>query len=455
METTMKAIVNAIIVTVDARDTVIRNGMLLIDGTSLGYVGPMDAARIPRGAEIVDCQGRFVAMPGLIDTHNHSSLIRGVDENLDLVDWLPVYDLEHRTCTPQDARQAYRLGYLECLLNGTTTVQDMHRHMDQAAIVAGQMGLRVFLAPYAADVPPYDFFETSDANEQLIKEWHGAFDGRVQVEAGIEDVFYSSATMYRRALDMHEKYGVRIHTHGPEHSEEEATAQARFGMSITELLAKRGMLGDFLSLGHCVPISESDMELIAQAGASICHCPVSAAKLGCGTAPVKQMEDAGINVSLGSDGPIDNNSMDLFQEMKVASLMQKARYRDAKIFDARHMLRMATINGARSLGMADSIGSLETGKQADLILIGLDHPSLRPVCWNEGSSDTNLLWALVFAMQGNFVDTVIVAGQTLVEHGHLLTDDEDEILESAQRQGADWMRRRNAAFDQLLAPIRE
>ena len=451
----MQAITHVILVTVDSNDTVIRDGLLLIDGTGFDYVGEMDAARIPRDADIMDCRGRYVAMPGLIDTHNHSSLIRGVDENLDLVDWLPVYDLEHRTCTPQDARQAYRLGYLECLLNGTTTVQDMYRHMDQAAIVAGEMGLRVFLAPYAADVPPYDFFETSDTNERLIKDWHGAFDGRVQVEAGIEDVFYSSDMMYRRALEMHEKYGVRIHTHGPEHPEEEDTAQTRFGMSITQLLAKRGMLGDFLSLGHCVPISECDMELIAQAGASICHCPISAAKLGCGTAPVKRMEEAGINVSLGSDGPIDNNSMDLFQEMKVASLMQKARYRDAKIFDARHMLRMATINGARSLGMEDSIGSLEAGKQADLIMVGLDHPSLRPVCWNETSTDTNLLWALVFAMQGNFVDTVIVAGKTLGRHGHLLTDDEDEILESAQAQGVDWMRRRNAAFNQLLAPIRD
>ncbi|MGN0103882.1 amidohydrolase family protein [Bifidobacterium thermacidophilum] len=451
----MRAITHVSIVTVDSDDSVIRDGMILIDGSTISYVGPMNESRITSDCDIRDCNGRFVAMPGLVDTHNHSSLIRGVDENLNLVDWLPVYDLEHRTCTPQDARQAYRLGYLECLLNGTTTVQDMHRFMDQAAQVAGAMGLRVFLAPYAADVPPYDFFETSESNEQLIREWHGSFNGRVQVEAGIEDVFYSSEEMYAEALRMHEKYGVRIHTHGPEHPEEESTAQARFGMSITQLLASRGMLGDFLSLGHCVPISHADMDLIAEAGASICHCPISAAKLGCGITPVKEMEEAGINVSLGSDGPIDNNSMDIFQEMKAASLLQKAKYHDASIFDARHMLRMATINGARSLGMEDSIGSLEVGKRADIILIGLDHPSLRPVCWNDDGTDTNLLWALVFAMQGTFVDTVIVDGNTVVEGGRLLTDDQGEILDSAQRQGEDWMRRRNAAADSILAPIRD
>lgn len=451
----MKAITHAIVFTIDAQDSIIPDATILIEDDRLSTIGPSDEVSIPKDAEITDCEGSYVVLPGLIDTHNHSSLIRGVDENLDLVDWLPVYDLEHRTCTPQDARQGYQLGYMECLLNGTTTVQDMHRHMDQAAQVAGELGLRVFLAPYCADVEPYDFFESSEDNERLIRDWHGAFDGRVQVEAGIEDVFYSSAEMYSTALDFHDRYGVRIHTHGPEHAEEERTAQKRFGMSITELLHQRGLLGDFLSMGHCVPISRNDMDLIAQAGASICHCPISAAKLGCGTAAVKDMMDAGVNVSLGSDGPIDNNSMDLFQEMKVASLMQKVRYQDAKVFDARLMLRMATINGARALGMQDELGSLECGKKADLIMISLDHPSLRPVCWNEQRTQTNLIWALVFAMQGGFVDTVIVDGKTLVKQHHLITADETSIIHDAQRQGSIWMDRRNAAADQLLQPIRD
>lgn len=451
----MKAIVNAILLTVNKQNDVIKNGTIHIDGKNIAYVGPTNhAPALPLDAEIIDCKGQFAALPGLIDTHNHSSLIRGVDENLDLVDWLPIYDLEHRTCTPVDARAGYRAGYMECLLNGTTCVQDMHRYMNQAAEVAGEMGLRVFLAPYAADVYPYNFFETSESNEQLIRDWHGAFDGRIQVEAGIEDVFYSSEDMYAKALNMHEQYGVRIHTHGSEHPEEEVTAQTRFGCSVIELLSKRGILGDWLSLGHCVPISRSDMDLIAEAGASICHCPVSAAKLGCGIAPVKEFEEAGINVSLGSDGPIDNNSMDLFQEMKICSLMQKARYRDAKIFDAVHMLRMATINGARSLGMENQLGSLEVGKKADVVMVDLNHPSLRPICWNEKDTETNLIWALVFAMQGGFVDTVLVDGNILVRGGHLVNTDEEDIIKHAQQQGSDWMKRRNAAANNVLLPIR-
>lgn len=196
------------------------------------------------------------------------------------------------------------------------------------------------------------------------------------------------------------------------------------------------------------------MDLIAESGASICHCPVSAAKLGCGTADVKAMEEAGINVSLGSDGPIDNNSMDLFQEMKVASLMQKVRYADATIFDAAHMLRMATINGARALGMDHAIGSLEAGKKADLIMVDLNKPSLRPVCWNNDHDDTNLIWALVFAMQGNYVDTVIIDGMTVVENGTLKTMDQSTIIDEAQAQGEQWMRRRNALLPHTLQPIR-
>lgn len=451
----MQAITNAIVFTVDDDDSVFPDATILVDDDRIKAIGPSNDVVIPEDAIIIDCDHRFAVLPGLIDTHNHSTLIRGVAENLNLVDWLPVYDLEHRTCTPEDARESYRLGYMECLLNGTTTVQDMARHMDQAAQVAGDMGLRVFLAPYAADVPPYTFFETSDGNERLIREWDGAFDGRVHIEAGIEDVFYSSETMYRKALDMHERYGVRIHTHGPEHPEEERVARERFGMSIIELLRQRGFLGEYLSLGHCVPISHRDMDLIAASGASICHCPTSAAKLGCGTAPVKDMVDAGINVSLGSDGPMDNNCMDLFQEIKTGALMQKVRYGDATIFGARQMLRMATINGARSLGMEHEIGSVEAGKKADLIMVSLDRPSLRPICWNEDSTQTNLLWALVFAMQGNFVDTVMVDGTILVKGGHPVTFDGQEIIESAQRQGENWMRRRNAAANQILQPIRD
>lgn len=444
---------NVIAFTVDATDTVLPQATILIeDGKISSISASSDPVVALAGDEIIDGNGTMLAIPGLIDAHNHSSLIRGVAENLQLVDWLPVYDLEHRSITPSAARSAYELGYLELLKNGTTCVQDMYRHMHEAADVAGALGIRAMLAPYAADEEPYDFFETSEANEQLINDAHMTHDGRVRVAMGIEDVFYSSERMYAFATECAAKYGVRVHTHGPEHPEEEQQVRARFGMSTIELLDSRGFLGPHVSLAHCVPITDSDMAIVASHQTSICHCPVSAAKLGCGHAPVDRMIAAGINVALGTDGPIDNNSMDLFQEMKFASLMQKARLGDAAAFNEKQMLRMATINGARALGMEDEIGSLEVGKSADIVLIDTNRPNLRPIYWE--AEETNLYVALAFAMQGNHVSRVLVQGKTLVNNGVLITGDEQEILTRAQSEGEQWMRRRSAVADRLLSPIR-
>ena len=446
---------NVIAFTVDNDDSVIADATILVEDGTISWIGrstdfPHDQRS--RDYPVIDGRNGLAAIPGLVDAHNHSSLIRGVAENLQLVDWLPVYDLEHRSCTREDAHAAYELGYLECLKNGTTTVQDMYRFMNEAASVAGEFGMRVMLAPYCADEPPYDFFESIEDNEQLIRDVHMSFGGRVRVSMGIEDVFYCSEDMYHFATRCHEQYGVRIHTHGPEHPEEEREVRARFGRSTIELLDSRGFLGAHVSMAHCVPISRSDMDIVAARGVSICHCPVSAAKLGCGIAHVDEMMAAGINVALGTDGPIDNNSMDLFQEMKFASLMQKARLGDAATFDQKQMLRMATINGARALGMADEIGSLEAGKSADIVLIDTNRPNLRPIYWED--DDTNLYWSLVFAMQGNHVDTVLVQGETVLTEGRLVRGDETAILANAQAQGEKWMQRRAEAAHRVLAPIR-
>lgn len=446
---------NVIAFTVDARDRIIRDATIIVRKGRIDYVGPADDAPplLPgETATFVEGGGHTLAIPGLVDAHNHSSLIRGVAENLELVDWLPVYDLEHRSITPADARASYKLGYLECLKNGTTTVQDMYRHMHEAADVAGEMGMRVMLAPYCADEEPYDFFESIESNEQLVRDVHGTFDGRVQVSMGIEDVFYSSERMYAYALECHEKYGVRIHTHGAEQFEEEQEVIARFGMSTAQLLESRGFLGDFVSMAHCVPFTRSDFDILASHGVSVCHCAVSAAKLGCGISPAHVMVDAGINVALGTDGPIDNNSMDLFQEMKFASLMQKALLKDARAFDHKTMLRMATINGARALGLDAEIGSLEVNKSADIVLIDTNRPNLRPIYWDD--DDTNLLWAVVFAMQGNHVSTVMVQGRILLDNGVPTTVDEAAIIAEAQEQGERWMSRRKDAEKFLLPPIK-
>ena len=448
-------ITNVIIFTVNRKDEIIRSGTVIIEDGIIKKVGRKEEINIPLyAAKIIDGNNQMALLPGLIDTHNHSSLIKGIAENQRMVDWLPVYDLEHRACIEEDAYHAARLCYLECLKNGTTTVMDMYRFMHRSAEAATELGIRVHLAPYAADVEPYTFFETTQTNEKLIKTYHMSNNGRVRVWMGLEDLFYCSEQMYKDAVRCQKEYGVGIHTHGCEQEEEEQTIIKRFGKSSIDVLEERGILGEKTLLAHCVWINDEDIKKMAATGTKLAHCPISAAKLGCGVARVPLMKQEGVTVSLGSDGPIDNNSMDIFQEMKFASLIQKATHCDALVFGAKEMLRMATIDGAKALGMESEIGSIESGKSADLILVDCFRPNLCPIYWNEDDTDTNLIWNLVFASRGSDVDTVMVQGEILVEKGRTTRVSENEIIISAQIQGTDWMRRREIHKQYITKPIK-
>ena len=447
-----KVITNVIIFTVNEKDEIIPNGTVIIRDGAIAKVGQKEKIPLPQDAdEILDGRGRMALLPGLIDTHNHSSLMRGVVENQRMVDWLPVYDLEHRACTEEDAYHAARLCYLECLKNGTTTIMDMYRFMHRCAQAAGELGIRLHMAPYAADVEPYHFFDTTKTNEALIKSHHMSQHGRIRVWMGLEDLFYCSPRMYQEAVRCQKEYGVGIHTHGCEQQEEEAVVRRRFGKSTIDVLEERGILGEKTLLAHCVWIGDEDIKKMAATGTSLAHCPTSAAKLGCGIARAPRMIQEGVNVSIGSDGPIDNNSMDLFQEMKFGSLIQKAAHCDALTFGAPQMLRMATINGARSLNMEKEIGSIEAGKSADLILVDCFRPNLQPVYWD--GTDTNLLWNLVFSANGSNVDTVMVQGEILVRGSRAVKVNEAEIIERASIQGTDWMRRRSMHKKYMTKPI--
>lgn len=435
-------ITNVVIFTVDSRDRVIRNGTVIVKNGLIAAVGKKEEIQIPTDAdEIIDGRGQMALLPGLVDSHNHSSLMRGVAEDLRLVDWLPIYDLEHRACNEEDAYHAARLTYLECLKNGTTTIMDMYRFMHRSAEAARELGIRVHLAPYAADIQPYDFFESTKSNEQLIKTHHMSQNGKIRVWMGLENLYYCSEAMYKAAVLAQREFGVGIHTHGCEQQEEEQSIIKTFGKSTIDMLEQRGILGEKTLLAHCVWVNDDDIKKMAATGTNLAHCAISAAKLGCGIARIPRMLQEGINVSIGSDGVIDNNSMDLFQEMKFASLIQKATQRDASIMGASQMLRMATINGAKSLNMENEIGSIEVGKSADMILVNVFKPNLQPVFWNE-EDVTNLLWNIVFSAKGENVDTVMVQGEILVRHGRTTKASETEIMLMAQQQGEDWMRRR-------------
>ncbi|HBT55627.1 amidohydrolase [Halopseudomonas aestusnigri] len=426
------ALHDAAIFTVDPGNRVIPRGTLIVEDGRISAVGPSDELIIPPGMPVIDASGHAL-LPGLIDAHSHSSLMRGVTENMQLMEWLPYYQLEHRALTEDYAFHSARLCYLDALKSGTTCVMDMYRFMHRCADAAGEIGLRVNLAPYVADEPGKDFFATRAENRALIHSHHGSQNGRIQVWMGLEHLFYCTPDAYREALECQAEYGVGIHTHACEQKEEDDAVKAHFGRRSIAQLDHYGILGERTLIAHCVWLNDDEIKRIADTGTAISHCPISNAKLASGVARVPEMLAAGITVGLGTDGPVCNNSLSLFEEMKFASLIQKATRLDATVLPADQILRMATINGARALGLGDRIGSLEVGKQADLLLLDLAQPNLTPTEINAAGG--NLLWNLVFAADARNVAAVWVDGRQLIANGRATRVNEQQVLSEAQQHG--------------------
>ena len=426
------AIRNAALFTVDSHNRVIPEGTLIVEDGNIIALGAAGEMSIPDGYPIIEAAGHAL-LPGLIDCHSHSSLMRGVTENMQLMDWLPYYQLEHRALTEEYAYHSARLCYLEALKSGTTCVMDMYRFMHRCADAAGEIGLRVNLAPYVADAPGKDFFATRAENRALIHTHHGSQNGRIQVWMGLEHLFYCTADAYAEAVQCQRDYGVGIHTHACEQREEDQAVEQHFGRRSIAQLDHYGILGERTLLAHCVWLNDEEIKRLAETGTAIAHCPISNAKLASGVARVPEMLAAGLTVGLGTDGPVCNNSLSLFEEMKFSSLIQKATRLDATVLPAEQMLRMATINGARALGLDREIGSLEVGKRADLLLLDLKLPNMTPA--EIDTRGGNVLWNLVFAASSQNVASVWVDGQQLIADGLATQVSEAQVLAQAQSQG--------------------
>ncbi|MBQ0748385.1 MAG: amidohydrolase [Marinobacter sp.] len=426
------AIRHAAIFTVDPRDRVVPAGTLVVQDGIITQIGDDREVNIPEGCEVIDARGHAL-LPGLIDCHSHSSLMRGVTENMPLMEWLPWYQLEHRAMTEEFAYHSARLCYLEALQSGTTCVMDMFRFMDRCADAAAELGLRVQLAPYVADKPGKDFFSTREENRRLIHSHHETRNGRIRVWMGLEHLFYCTGDAYREAAQLSREYGVGIHTHCSEQKEEEQAVTAELGRRSLAMLDHYGILGERTLLAHCVWLNDDEIARVADTGTSIAHCPVSNAKLASGVARVPEMLAAGVTVGLGTDGPVCNNSLNMFEEMKFASLIQKAARLDATTMPADQILRMATINGARALGLDGEIGSLEVGKKADLLLLNLSRANMTPVSVNEEGG--NLLWNLVFSAGSTNVAGVWVDGVRLIDNGEAVQVSQRSVIAAAQFQG--------------------
>ena len=427
---------------IDDQNTVMPNGAVLIgpDGT-IQAVGEAAAITAANPEVFVKRLEHRLLMPGLINTHAHSGLLRGTAEGLPVWEWLQQYiDPMHRVVNAREAEIASYLCYAEALLSGTTTIVDMWRHMHGSAKAAAQLGIRAVLVPYVAEHPDHNYFETLNTNEALIQQWHGGANGRIHVWVGLEHMFYATPDAWKRAMDISRHYQVGFHTHSNESKFDVEETQRRYAMRPIEALESFGLLeAPRTLLAHCVWLSDNEIELLVQHHVGVAHNPISNMKLASGAARVVDLLAAGVAVGLGTDGEKENNNLDMFEEMKVSSLLAKLSRLDAAALDAWSVCRMATITGARALGLEAAIGSIEIGKQADLIAVRTDTPRMTPLLTG---SDGNLHHNLVHAVQGGDVDLTMVAGKIVVENGRLLTADLRELIADANAAVPDLFRRR-------------
>jgi 5-methylthioadenosine/S-adenosylhomocysteine deaminase len=429
-----------IVIPCEGRRQVYDPGSVLVEDdriVAVGTVSEIDALGV--GAAVIDASGHAV-IPGLHNTHLHSGLLRGTAESKSLWDWLRDYvDPAHRALTPQIAESASLLCYAESVRAGTTSVMDMWRFMEGSARAAEAVGLRATLVPYVADEEGYDYFESLESNRRLLESHRSAADGRVRTWVGLEHLFYCTPTAFRAAVALAEEFDTGLHTHSSETIWEVQESLKRFGRRPIEEFYNRGILGPRTVVAHCVWLDDREIELLARTGTSVAHCPCSNMKLSSGPARVADLRAKGIAVGLGSDGEKENNNLDLLEEMKFASLLQKVTTLDPTAGDPWDVLAMATLDGARALGLAELTGSLEPGKRADLVTVDLRQLHTTPLLHGD---DFNAVAHLVFSASGHDVDQVWVDGRLLVEGGRVLTVDASAVREQAQAAAEELFNRR-------------
>ncbi|HUK28193.1 MAG TPA: amidohydrolase [Candidatus Acidoferrales bacterium] len=415
------------IVTQDKNRSVLRDASILIRDGKIEQIG-----RVGGSAEVeIDGHGK-VALPGLINAHTHLSMVlfRGYADDMVLQDWLQkkIWPLEAKL-NAEACYQGALLGSAEMIMSGTTTFMDMYFYMEDVAKAVKESGLRALLSYGMIDL--YDSAKAKaerKKSEEFFNFLQKLNTPRIRFAVAPHAPYTCSAETLIWAKEFAEKNDIPIHIHIAETRKEQADSQKQHGARVIEYLDKIGALSKKTVGAHCVWLTKSEVSLMAKAGASVTHCPVSNMKLASGgVAPLPEMFDAGIAVSLGTDGAASNNTLDMFETMKVCALLHKAHRWDPTVLNAQKTLDLATIDGARALGMEPEIGSIEVGKRADIILLNLNRPNMTPIYGPE-----TVVSDIVYSAASGNVDTTIVDGNLLMQDRQLKTVDLGKTLNSAQ-----------------------
>jgi 5-methylthioadenosine/S-adenosylhomocysteine deaminase len=423
-------VANGIVVSMDAERRVFSPGSVAIRGDSIAAVGPPDRiAKDYRGADTIDARGRVV-IPGLINTHTHAPMVlyRGLGDDLALMDWLQkyIFPAEAKTVSPAFVRTGTQLAALEMIKSGTTAYVDMYYFEEEIGRVTKQAGLRGVLGQTIIEFPVPDAKTPADGlkrAEAFIREFQK--DELITPAVAPHAVYTNDAAALAGSRDLAARYGVPLVTHLSETEAETKLSLDRHAARPVAALETLGLLTTRTIAAHAVWIEPQEIAVLRKHGVGVAHNPESNMKLASGTAPVTGYLAAGVPVGLGTDGAASNNDLDMFEAMRQAAFLHKLVSRDPRTVSAQTALEMATIGGARVIGRAHDLGSLEPGKRADLVIVRMDQPRQTPMY--------DPISHLVYTTRGDDVDTTIVNGRVLMRGGKVLTLSESDVLAAARK----------------------
>ena len=418
---------NGTLVTVDGHMRIIEKGWIGIQAGIIRTIEISTPDRPPPAASLtLDANGGIV-MPGLVNTHTHlpMSLFRGLADDLPLMEWLNahIFPAEARFIGPDTVHWGTLLACAELLLSGTTCCGGGYFHEETVAQAVAATGLRAVLAQGVIDFPAPG---VPDPAQNIIhaREYAHRWNGRnhlITPSIFCHAPYTCSDETLKAAKTAADEWGLCFQLHVAETRFERDQSITEKGLSPVAHLDRLGILDHRTLMAHCVWVDDADIATIKRRGCAVSHCPESNMKLASGIAPVTGMQSAGVTVSLGTDGCASNNNLDLFGEMDTAAKLHKVASGDPTAMDAASVLKMATIDGARAIGLADYVGSLEIGKQADIIVMETRAPHLTPM-YNAESH-------IVYAAGGGDVRHVLVAGRQVVKDRRLLTIDIGEVID--------------------------
>lgn len=418
---------NGIIVTMDNQRRILKNFSVAISEGRIVEIGE----KIKGEANVVIDASKKIVMPGLINTHTHlaMTLFRGIADDVPLMKWLQevIWPIESKL----EAKHVYAgslLGCLEMIKSGTTCFNDMYFFLDEVAKSIGESGIRGVISHAMFDFGDEGKTEAALRHgEENIRKYSAG--GRVMAFFGPHAPYTCSEELLIKTKELADKCGTGIHIHVAETKEEVENSKKEKGLPPFEYLEKIGFLGPNVVAAHSTWTSDREIEIIKKRGVKIAHNPTCNMKLASGVARVPDFLEKSIVVSLGTDGAASNNSLDMFDDLKICALVHKLHNRNPSLVPAEKVLEFATINGAKALEMEKEIGSIEVGKRADIILVDLEKPHLTPL--------SNPVSHLVYSAVGSDVDTVIVDGKIIMQNRQVKTLDEGKVLKLANEQTYD------------------